>query len=108
MKFLAIVGILLLLITTGCETTNTNISEQSKQEPKFDNESFKQKLSQLELGMSLGDFLKIFPDAKLQEHKIDTYENTGESFERRDYEFRYHSFVFADGKLNSYRNKLAF
>ena len=75
--------------------------------PTIDTSSFKQKLSQLELGMSLENFLKLFPDAKLQEHKIDTYENTGESFERRDYEYRYHSFVFSDGKLNSYRNKLS-
>jgi len=92
---------------TGCETTKTDIYEQSEQKPKFNNVSFKQKLSQLELGMSLENFLKLFPDAMLQEHKIDTYENTGESFERRDYEYRFHSFLFADGKLNSYRNKLA-
>ena len=90
MKLLTIFGILLLLFMTGCETTKTD-----------------QKLSQLEMGMSLENFLKLFPYAMLVEHKIDTYENTGESFERRDYEYRFHSFLFADGKLNSYRNKLA-
>jgi len=117
MKLLTIFGILLLIFITGCEATSNDMYDASvgleerleagKQERARKVAAFKQNLSQIELGMSLENFLKLFPDAKLQEHKMDTYENTGESFERRDYEYKYHSFLFADGKLNSYRNKLA-
>ena len=65
--------------------------------------SVQEKIDQLEMGMKLEDFLILFPDATLLQHKIDLYENTEEPYERKDYLSDSYSFLFADGVLNSYK-----
>ena len=65
--------------------------------------SVQEKIDQLEIGMKLEDFLILFPDATLLQHKIDLYENTEEPYERKDYLSDSYSFLFADGVLNSYK-----
>ncbi len=65
--------------------------------------SVQEKIDQLEMGMKLEDFLILFPDATLLQHKIDLYENTEEPYERKDYLSDFYSFLFADGVLNSYK-----
>lgn len=75
--------------------------------PTSTENTFNQKLAQLELGMSETDFLKLFPEASILSAKIDTYENTDEAYQRKDYSCNWWGFTFADGKLNSYQSMLA-
>jgi hypothetical protein len=65
--------------------------------------SAQQKIDQLEMGMKLEDFLILFPDASLLQHKMDLYEDTKEPYERKDYMSDSYSFLFADGLLVSYK-----
>lgn len=89
----------LFILITGCETTSTYTDGHT---------AFEQKLTQIDLEMPIDDFLKVFPNAKLEQHKIDTYNDSNKSFERMDYSVSYnwdssaYWFTFADGYLNSY------
>lgn len=65
--------------------------------------SAQEKIDQLDMGMKLEDFLILFPDASLLQHKMDLYEDTKEPYERKDYMSDSYSFLFADGLLVSYK-----
>jgi hypothetical protein len=109
---LSLSGILLLIFITGCETTSNNMYDASvglverleagKQERARSAAALKQNLSQIELGMSLENFLNLFPDAVLREHRMDTYTDTKKTYERRLYSYYRRYFLFADGKLNNF------
>ena len=92
-------SLIFLLLVTGCETT----SHYYELGPQI-----YEKLSHVEIGMSLESFLTLFPAAKLHQNKIDVYSNSSESFVRKDYTVDYNwgesrlYFTFADGILNSF------
>jgi hypothetical protein len=65
--------------------------------------SVQEKIDQLEMGMNLEDFLVLFPEATLMQLKVDVYENTEETYERKDYFLDSYSFVFADDLLISFK-----
>tara|TARA_E500000318_G_scaffold78594_1_gene73459 strand:- start:8528 stop:8836 length:309 start_codon:yes stop_codon:yes gene_type:complete len=92
-------SLIFLLLVTGCETT----SHYYELGPQM-----YEKLSHVEIGMSLESFLTLFPGAKLYQNKIDVYSNTSESYVRKDYTVDYNwgesswYFSFADGFLNNF------
>lgn len=97
---LIFINLIFLLLVAGCETT----SHYYELEPQIN-----EKLSHVEIGMSLKSFLALFPGAKLYQSKIDVYSNTSESYVRKDYTVDYNwgesswYFSFADGFLNNFR-----